>query len=405
MRTLYKMFMHLYITTVSATLVQHFTLYLVIMTYVWSGKSITAEVMYFVVGCFQGVTFTLVTLIPYGMFHTSEFIAAAKRIQKLLRIIGNERNMEEYKSEVKEAHISLRNVTVILADKKILSDVNFDIKKGLTVLTGNTGSGKSVLVMTLLKQYEITEGTLLIEGRLSYASQDSWLFPSTIRQNILFGERYNVQRYQQVLKVCALHHDFNSFEFGDDTVVADRGINLSKGQRTRISLARAIYRESDIYLLDDCLSSLDPLVADFIFKNCIRKFLADKLVVLITYNENFIRQADNVINMNQNGPIVSIKASTEAIEEIENESPIENVLRVNDQREGENTNVDGKLLNERENRVNVYREDKKSGAVSWRVYQQYIKLGGSSFAFVSIFCISILAQFSTSYKDKLVSKW
>jgi ATP-binding cassette subfamily C (CFTR/MRP) protein 4 len=353
MRTLYKMFMHLYITTVSATLVQHFTLYLVIMTYVWSGKSITAEVMYFVIGCFQGVTFTLVTLIPYGMFHTSEFIAAAKRIQKLLRIIGNERNMEEYKSEVKEAHISLRNVTVILADKKILSDINFDLKKGLTVLTGNTGSGKSVLVMTLLKQYEITEGTLLIEGtrRISYVSQDSWLFPSTIRQNILFGERYNVQRYQQVLKVCALYHDFNSFEFGDDTVVADRGINLSKGQRTRISLARAIYRESDIYLLD-------PLVADFIFKNCIRKFLADKLVVLITYNENFIRQADNVINMNQNGPVVSVKASTEATEEIQKESRIENVLRVNDQREGENTDVDSKLLSERENRVNVYREDK-----------------------------------------------
>jgi ATP-binding cassette subfamily C (CFTR/MRP) protein 4 len=405
MRTLYKMFMYLFFTTVSATLVQHFTLYLVIMTYIWSGKTITAELMYFVVGCFQGVTFTLVILIPYGMFYTSEFIAAVKRIQQLFKIIGMKRNMEENQPEMKEAHISLGNVTVILAEKKILSDVSFDLKKGLTVLTGNTGTGKSVLVMTLLKQYEITTGALLIEGRISYVSQESWLFPSTIRENILFGQRYNVQRYQEVLEVCALCHDFNSFEFGDATVVADRGINLSKGQKARISLARAIYRESDIYLLDDCLSSLDPLVADFIFKNCIKKFLADKLIMLVTHNENFISQADNVINMNQNVPIVSINAASEATEESRNETPIENVLRMNDQRGEQSTDVDSNLLSERENSLNLYREDKKSGTVSWRVYQQYIKLGGSSFVFVAIFPISVLAQLSISYKDKVVSNW
>jgi ATP-binding cassette subfamily C (CFTR/MRP) protein 4 len=386
MRTLYKMFMYLFFTTVSATLVQHFTLYLVIMTYIWSGSTITAELMYFVVGCFQGVTFTLVILIPYGMFYTSEFIAAAKRIQQLFKIIGMKRNMEEYQPEMKEAHISLGSVAVILAEKKILSDVRFDLKKGLTVLTGNTGTGKSVLVMTLLKQYEITTGALLIEGRISYVSQESWLFPSTIRENILFGQRYNVQRYQEVLQVCSLCHDFNSFEFGDATVVADRGINLSKGQKARISLARAIYRESDIYLLDDCLSSLDPLVADFIFKNCIKKFLADKLIMLVTHNENFISQADNVINMNQNVPILSINAE---YQESRNETPIENVM--NDQRGEQSTDVDSKLLSERENSLNLYREDKKSGAVSWRVYQQYIKLGGSSFVFVAIFPISVLA--------------
>jgi ATP-binding cassette subfamily C (CFTR/MRP) protein 4 len=273
------------------------------------------------------------------------------------------------------------------------------------VLTGNTGTGKSVLVMTLLKQYEITTGALLIEGRISYVSQESWLFPSTIRENILFGQRYNVQRYQEVLQVCALCHDFNSCEFGDATVVADRGINLSKGQKARISLARAIYRESDIYLLDDCLSSLDPLVADFIFKNCIKKFLADKLIMLVTHNENFICQADNVINMNQNVSIVSINASSEATEKTENETPTENVLRENDQREREDTDVDSKLISEGENRLNVYREDKKSGTVSWHIYQQYIKLGGSSFVFVAIFPISILAQLSISYKDKVVSNW
>jgi hypothetical protein len=121
--------MYLFFTTVSATLVQHFTLYLVIMTYIWSGSTITAELMYFVVGCFQGVTFTLVILIPYGMFYTSEFIAAAKRIQQLFKIIGMKRNMEEYQPEMKEAHISLGSVTVILAEKKFLVMLALTLRK------------------------------------------------------------------------------------------------------------------------------------------------------------------------------------------------------------------------------------------------------------------------------------
>ena len=100
----------------------------------------------------------------------------------------------------------------------------------------------------------IHKGSIKINGTLSYAAQEPWIFCGTLRQNILFGQAYDGKRYWKVLQVCALCQDIQKFDHSDLTLVGERGVLLSGGQKARVNLARAIYRNADIYLLDDPLS-------------------------------------------------------------------------------------------------------------------------------------------------------
>lgn len=138
-----------------------------------------------------------------------------------------------------------------------LENLNLEIKKGkLYAVIGMVGSGKSSFLSAILGEIDLVESQVRVNGTVSYAEQEAWVFGSTIRQNILFGQAYDRQRYQRVVKACALLKDFKQFPQGDQIVVGERGSSLSGGQKARINLARALYRQSDIYLLDDPLSAV-----------------------------------------------------------------------------------------------------------------------------------------------------
>jgi ATP-binding cassette, subfamily C (CFTR/MRP), member 4 len=112
-----------------------------------------------------------------------------------------------------------------------------------------------------------------IKGKVSYAAQKPWLFEGSIKKNILFFENFEKERYEKVIYICDLEKDLKLFQHGDETLVGDRGVKLSGGQKARINLARALYKEADIYLLDDILSSVDAHVGKHIFENCFKVFL------------------------------------------------------------------------------------------------------------------------------------
>ena len=120
--------------------------------------------------------------------------------------------------------------------------------------------------MSILHELSLESGSLRVKGRVSYAPQESWAFMSSIRENILFGTEFDETKYNNVVNVCALDRDFKLFPYGDRTLVGERGVSLSGGQKARITLARALYREADIYLLDDPLSAVDASVAKHIFQ-------------------------------------------------------------------------------------------------------------------------------------------
>ncbi|XP_047551480.1 cystic fibrosis transmembrane conductance regulator isoform X5 [Lutra lutra] len=152
----------------------------------------------------------------------------------------------------------------------VLKDISFKIERGqLLAVAGSTGAGKTSLLMMIMGELEPSEGKIKHSGRISFCSQFSWIMPGTIKENIIFGVSYDEYRYRSVIKACQLEEDISKFAEKDNTVLGEGGITLSGGQRARISLARAVYKDADLYLLDSPFGYLDVLTEKEIFE---RKF-------------------------------------------------------------------------------------------------------------------------------------
>lgn len=169
---------------------------------------------------------------------------------------------------------------------------------------GPVGSGKSSLLHVILQELPLIVGKLKVTGEISYASQEPWLFAGTVRQNILFGLPMDKQRYRTVVKKCALERDFSLLPYGDKTIVGDRGVSLSGGQRARINLARAVYKQADIYLLDDPLSAVDTHVGKQLFRQCITGYLQHKIVILVTHQIQYLQEVNHILYLEDGIPKV-----------------------------------------------------------------------------------------------------
>ena len=151
--------------------------------------------------------------------------------------------------------------------KQTLSDVTLKVPRGdLLAVVGKVGSGKSSLLNALLGEVGKLQGRIGVNGKLAYVPQQAWIQNMTVKDNILFGKPYNKQLYHKVLYACALVSDLKILPHGDQTEIGEKGINLSGGQKARISLARAVYQNYDVYLLDDPLSAVDAHVGKHIFE-------------------------------------------------------------------------------------------------------------------------------------------
>ncbi|XP_018534344.1 ATP-binding cassette sub-family C member 4 isoform X1 [Lates calcarifer] len=169
-------------------------------------------------------------------------------------------------------------------DAPSLEKVSVTVKsQQLLTVIGPVGAGKSSLLSAILGELPCDTGTMKVKGQLTYASQQPWVFPGTIRSNILFGRELNLQRYERVIRACALKKDLELLPYGDLTLIGDRGATLSGGQKARLNLARAVYQEADIYLLDDPLSAVDAEVGKHLFEQCICGLLRNKCRILVTH--------------------------------------------------------------------------------------------------------------------------
>ena len=147
-----------------------------------------------------------------------------------------------------------------------------------------------------------SEGSVTVNGTVAYTNQNPWILNDTVRNNILFGEPFNEKQYRNALYYSRLQTDLSLFAEGDKTMIGERGSTLSGGQRARISLARALYKNADIYLLDDVLSALDATVTALIFKQTLCKHLKGKTIIIATHHLNYLKLVDTVYSID-NGRI------------------------------------------------------------------------------------------------------
>ncbi|KAG0024690.1 hypothetical protein BGZ81_007625 [Podila clonocystis] len=238
--------------------------------------------------------------------------------------IATDEKNEILELSAKEQEVNTDAIPVISTTnspkKAILNNLSVSIgSKDLVAIVGPVGCGKSSFCMALLQEMPLVSGSFelnKLNGRsvtMSYSAQSPWIFAGSIRSNILFGSKFEQDRYNKVIRACELTRDLTLFPQGDATLIGEKGVTLSGGQRARVSLARAVYRNSDLYILDDPLSAVDPKVGRALFENCVKGLLKDKARVLVTHQLQYIKDCETVVVLEQGqvthmGPVDDVMA-------------------------------------------------------------------------------------------------
>ena len=305
---------------------------------------------------------------------------------------------------VKVSNLSSKQIN---RDNYILQNIElFARPKSLTIITGPVGSGKSTLLSAIAGEVSDVSGTVTYQGTLVYVPQIAWMFSGTIRENILFGQPYDTDRYNRILEACSLMRDIQQFPEYDQTVVGECGAVLSGGQQARVSLARAVYADADLYLLDDPLSAVDFKVGQHIFEGCINGVLSDKTRVLTSHQEEHMRKADEVIvlckgrvldkgvftDLQQRG--ILNKTIDPLLKKIPTtESKLEDSLVAECQNEQSPVSVDREVaFDSRARGLIIPQEDRAIGVVSSKLYWDYFRSGVSLLMICAGICFCFITQ-------------
>ena len=292
----------------------------------------------------------------------------------------------------------------IINDEGYLNNINLTIREGEFVcIIGEVGSGKSSLIQAILNNMIILNHQntkIIVNGKISYVGQEAWIQNNTVQNNILFYQPYNVEKYQKILNLCELNQDLNSLSGGDLTEIGEKGVNLSGGQKARISLARAMYCDNDIYIMDDPISALDAHVGKNIMHNCIIGYLKGKTRILATHALQYTSFADRIYYM-KNGEIKWEGTYKELIEQkfySEFAEKIKSKLKEEKDDNEINTKIDNnkKKINQNKeislNKGTIQRitkdEGKEVGKINKKVFLSYFSyIGGMNFCLALIFTL------------------
>ncbi|KIK62964.1 hypothetical protein GYMLUDRAFT_259735 [Collybiopsis luxurians FD-317 M1] len=293
------------------------------------------------------------------------------------------------------------------------------MKGVINLIIGSTGSGKTSMLMALLSEMHFMPAgpdswyNLPREHGVAYAAQESWVQNATIKENIVFGADFDEERYKKVLYQCALERDLELFQAGDETEVGEKGLTLSGGQKARVTLARAIYSNADIILLDDVLAALDVHTSKWIVEKCFKGDLikgTGRTILLVTHNVALAQSVAGFVVSIKDGRVASQGTVSEALskdkvlasevrtEEITNEVA-ETEIDDGGGKPKKPAEGDGKL---------IVAEEIQIGQVGWPAVRLLLKgLGGrhAVLFFVSFFTSFLLSELGDIFQTWFLGYW
>ena len=284
-----------------------------------------------------------------------------------------------------------------------LKNINLEVKPGeILGIIGEVGSGKSSLLQAILNCLILLNPKecdgIHINGRIGYASQIPWIQNDTIKNNILFFNKYDRDKYEEILEKCQLKYDLDNFEGKDLTEIGEKGVNLSGGQKVRVSLARTVYEDPDIFLFDDPISALDANIGKKIMKELIIKYLKDKTRIVVTHALQYLKYMDRIIYM-KGGRIEWVGTYKELHDQefflsMKKLSKLNAESSMNDsgsKEEKKNANaIKGITDSGREIIKIIKEEDEEIGSVKMGVYLDYSRyMGGTLFLLMIAFIMSM----------------
>jgi len=379
--------------------------------------------------------------IPQFITDLNSLLISLKRIQNFLLVkdINEENKINKNKIELNEIkndnneigeHVAIdfkncdfgikgeeiiKKDEYIKTDNKILlKNIDFNVDKGeLVTIIGETGSGKTCLINSILSNLELInenspdKNFYVFSKNISYACQDPWIMNGTIRENILFYDQFDSERYYQVVNACQLDKDFENLKHGDLTEIGSTGNNISGGQRARIALARAIYKDADIYLFDDPISSVDTYISMKIFHQGIVNLLKNKTVIYVTHDTRNLKYSNKVIVMNHfkiefDGNYEQFSGK-EKYKDIIEKSHKEKDKKINK----DITEIKGEYFSNKDDSFGrlLRDEDQVHGKVTWRLYDLFFRIQGGYFLFFILILLTLSIVVINAYGKEFVSSW
>ncbi|KAL1984730.1 hypothetical protein VTN96DRAFT_8763 [Rasamsonia emersonii] len=263
-------------------------------------KPLTTEIVFPALTLFNLLTFPL-SILPMVITSIIEASVAVKRLTDYFaadELQSDAVLFQEPVTHTGDESVRIRDASFTwnkYQENNVLENINLSARKGeLTCIVGRVGSGKSSLLQALLGDLWKNHGEVVVRGRVAYVAQQPWVMNASVRENIVFGHRWDPQFYELTIEACALVDDFKTLPDGDQTEVGERGISLSGGQKARLTLARAVYARADVYLLDDVLSAVDSHVGRHLIKRVLgpNGILNGKTRILATNSIAVLREAD-----------------------------------------------------------------------------------------------------------------
>ncbi|KAJ2806616.1 hypothetical protein H4R20_001622 [Coemansia guatemalensis] len=334
----------------------------------------------------------------------SELLTADEIDIGAIECLPYNRNSSESSADDELVRVSNGSFTWSLAEEPMITDIDINCKRDeLVAVIGQVGSGKSSLLSAILGDMIKCSGSVTIRGSVAYVPQQPWILNATLRDNILFGSNFDQELFDKVIDACALRQDVVSLPAGVMTEIGERGINLSGGQKMRVSLARAIYARADVYILDDPLAAVDAHVSKHIFTHVLgpQGMLRSRVRILVTNAVQYLNSVDNIIMLRdggiiEQGPFLQVMDSQGDVYEFihrhigEDQAPTEDTSAPMIIASGANVEDADKASSSRNvhaeqgnfsgeagpsSRITA-KEFRDKGRVKWRVYRNYLDASG-----------------------------